>query len=545
MSGRKQEPGASAPLAEIAGAGASAPSVSAWKDPVLWTLLVLATGLLFFSLGDRPLWQDEAETALLGRGILRTGLPVAKNGNNVVSQLIGEEYGSDYVWRWSPWVQFYIAAGSMGLLGPTTFAARVPFAVLGVLAVAFTYMLARRLFGPPGIARLSALLLVLSVPFLLHVRQARWCAAAYLLVVLVLLSLSRLMNRQRFGGAGFVAAGLLLFHTNYFVAIGFLASTALAAALYVPQKAFLGRLGLAYAGLVLLTLPGALYFDVLGKPHHFSSAHLWALLQLYTGYLATYMVPLPVLAILLGLLFQRRPVFSLPPDWKRSAGFLLTLTVLYLGYLMVGPWGIFRYLTILLPVTAILTAVVVYWILSLSVRIGVLILVVLVATDVVHQLPLGYLRTPGTVGSDEYATLGAVRFPLYGYLYEISHHVDDADGVVAQYLCRHAKPGDVVLATYGDLPLQFYTDLHVVGGYQGQPLPAEPDWIFLRQFYVGKPDVDVSVFITQHIDLTRYQPAPLSGVDCKFSNSPDPTYHLFRLPKKAPPILLFHKEGRS
>src|SRR5581483_2460483 len=121
-------------------------SSRSWNDPFLWTILVLAAGLLFCSLGDRSLWQDEAETVLLAQGILRSGLPTAENGDNITSQFHGQEYGPDFVWRWSPWVQFYVAAGSMSLLGPTTVATRLPFAALGVVAVGLTYILARRLF---------------------------------------------------------------------------------------------------------------------------------------------------------------------------------------------------------------------------------------------------------------------------------------------------------------------------------------------------------------------------------------------------------------
>ncbi|HEV3261620.1 MAG TPA: glycosyltransferase family 39 protein, partial [Gemmataceae bacterium] len=167
---------ASCPRGEVLARGGdqvvkAAPPVPCWKDPVLWAILVLALPLLFGSLGDRCLWQDEAETALLGSNILRTGIPVAYDGKNLVSQETGREFGRDFVWRWSPWVQFYLAAASIKVLGAGTVAARLPFVVLGFLTIPATYVLARGLFGPVGVARLSALLLTLSVPFLLHARQ--------------------------------------------------------------------------------------------------------------------------------------------------------------------------------------------------------------------------------------------------------------------------------------------------------------------------------------------------------------------------------------
>jgi hypothetical protein len=542
MSDLQQEPAAPVEKVPVTTKDPTAPSAQLWRDPVLWAILLLASFLILCSLGDRCLWQDEAETVLLAQGILRSGLPIARNGDNVVSQLQGEEYGPDFVWRWSPWMQNYLAAGSMRLLGQTTFAARLPFAVLGILSVALTYVLARRLFGPPAIARLSALLLVLSVPFLLHVRQARWYAPAYVLVALLFLFLLRIANRQRFGIAGFVVTAVLFFHTNYFIAIGLLGAVAVAALLCRPHKAFVARLSLAYAFCFLLTLPAALYFDVLGKPHRFTVKNAWDLLQVYTGYFATYLLPIPALAVLLLLLVQRGPVSGLHSGWKRNVCLLLIVCGLYPVYLCVAPWGIFRYLSVLFPLAAILAAVVLYWIMSLSVRVGVLILVVLLATDVVHRLPLGYLHAPATAYADKSASLGTVNFPLYGYLYEISHHVDDPEWVVAQYLLQHAAPHDVVLASYGDLPLQFYTGLRVVGGLQGQPLPVEPDWIFLHYFFVSEDDEAVVRFFTEQIDHRRYQLVPLHGNDCKFGNNPDPTYHFYRIPNDRS-IYFFHKES--
>src|SRR5207302_1394430 len=83
-----------------------------------------------------------------------------------ISQEASKEFGPDYLWRWSPWIQLYIAAGSFAVLGPTTLAARLPFTVLAFLTIPLTYRLARRLFDSIAAARLSALFLALSVPFL-------------------------------------------------------------------------------------------------------------------------------------------------------------------------------------------------------------------------------------------------------------------------------------------------------------------------------------------------------------------------------------------
>src|SRR5688572_6612924 len=78
--------------------------------PIL--LIFLGFIVVFPNLGNRYLWDDEAETAILSRNILKYGVPKAYDGVNLVSQLCGEEFGSDYVWRNHPWLPMYLTAAS-------------------------------------------------------------------------------------------------------------------------------------------------------------------------------------------------------------------------------------------------------------------------------------------------------------------------------------------------------------------------------------------------------------------------------------------------
>ena len=89
-------------------------------------VVLVSALLIFFSLDQRILWIDEAETALLGRSILDRGVPTAFDGRNIISQEAGREYGPDYVWRWTPWLDKYLAAAAFAVLGESTFAARFP-----------------------------------------------------------------------------------------------------------------------------------------------------------------------------------------------------------------------------------------------------------------------------------------------------------------------------------------------------------------------------------------------------------------------------------
>src|SRR5947208_794631 len=130
-----------------------------WRDPILWAITAVAAILLVWNLGGRCLWQDEAETALLGRNILHYGKPVVSDGINIVSQEAGHEFGADHVWRWSPWVQFYLAAAGLKAAGDSTFGARLPFALIAMLVVPLTYLLARHIYESILIARFAALAL--------------------------------------------------------------------------------------------------------------------------------------------------------------------------------------------------------------------------------------------------------------------------------------------------------------------------------------------------------------------------------------------------
>ncbi|GAG05908.1 unnamed protein product, partial [marine sediment metagenome] len=67
--------------------------------------LVLSVGwvlagcvVLLPNLGDRCLWQDEAECALVARNILRTGLPMAWDGRLLVASMHGMEFTDTLLW---------------------------------------------------------------------------------------------------------------------------------------------------------------------------------------------------------------------------------------------------------------------------------------------------------------------------------------------------------------------------------------------------------------------------------------------------------------
>ena len=615
-------------------------------DRVLWAITALAALLIFWSLGGRYLWQDEAETALLGKNILMFGVPRAYDGTNIVSQEASREFNhKDFIWRWSPWMQYYVAAISIGVLGPGTVAARLPFAIFGLLTVPATYVLARRLFESVWVARLSAFFLTVSVPFLLHARQSRWYAIFYFVSVVLLLCLARMARGRRHAWLGFTAAAVVAFYTNYLTAVGFVACAVVVALLVRRDRRFIGGLGAASVVIVLACLPGLLFSNVLGQaarethearqrelnvraakqrgnaPERFFDSLPGAVKQgiVYSTEFSTYLLPLPVVVLLGALVVLRyKPAqrgsmalaakegrtsqekqkqslatASGPPEERQSGSesswvvALLLFCLLYLCYLSSAPWVMFRYLSVLLPVAAILTGVAVYGVFRLSRIVGAVLLVVLVGSNLLHLVPLALLGSPGGLARDNYPrrkvpdnrpSQASVSFPLFGYLYEIGHPLNDGESYLIRYLQEHAGPNDIVIATYGDLPLQYYTGLQVVGGLQGQGelLPAGPSWIILRGFNISRaPRKDGELqhylrgkYLPAHADLFESVPFPKEfgappGVPTRTPegsplwpwpeygpppNSPEPIYHLFRgpPPREEQPMLVLHRRaGRA
>ena len=139
---------------------------------VLIAALTIGALLLLSRLDGVRLWQDEAETALLGRNTLRYGVPVVWDGRNLVAQYYSLDF-ERHLLHQKGWLPSYLVAASFALFDESTASARLPFAVLGLAALWLCRRLALRLTGDPATATLALFLLSTSLPFLLYSRQCR------------------------------------------------------------------------------------------------------------------------------------------------------------------------------------------------------------------------------------------------------------------------------------------------------------------------------------------------------------------------------------
>lgn len=495
-------------------------SVKGITLPVLPALL--ASFLLLFHLGNQFLWQDEAQTALIGRTILTEGVPRGFDGTNYFSQDLGAEYGHDHLWKWHPWLPFYVLAGFLKAFGAATFIARLPFALFGIATVVLAFHLGTALFRNRYAGFWSATLLSLSVPFLLLARQCRYFAPAMFLCTAVLFFHLRAMHAGRRGYYVMYAISLFLLcqtHQLFFHVI-FVVSLTHAAIFY---RIRFRRLAIAASTALLLSLPWLLWVYNVNyagtQTETYTLAHFRIFFGGYASLIGRHLIG-PILAggsvLAATLCFARIGI-----EGPAARNIVRDLTLL--GLLIVGcvlavstvSYGLFfRNLAPLVPAFAVIAGGVFA---SLSDR-----------SRLLAAIALG---------------ISIAVSPLPQYLYEITHDYDGPVEGIVRYLNAYASRNDIVAVTYEDLPIKWYTGLRVVGGLTGEDLTPARDarWIILRKYSISKKDLEVAEYLAQNVDASRYDRIVLDYPDLPFENREEPDLHHYRTVTNEDRVVIYRR----
>ncbi len=439
-----------------------------------WLLLVAGAVLLLANLGNIYLWQDEAETALLSQRLSMYGLPLAFDGRNLIRQAPQDvQYTDDYVWVYHPWFPFYLTALSFNLLGPTTFAARLPYALAGLATILLLYRSLRRHFCDGRVAMLSAGFLLLCVPFLLHVRQCKYFPFAALFTVAVLDGYLWLLQGQApdFVSPYFVLAGFLLFQSNFGAFIPLMASIGFHFLLSRPKRVLVKQIALLFTILLLFTVPWGIYLQAWARGRFLFDVYRFSgHLAHYIVYITGWILPWPLAFIFMYWYLRGKNGLSLVQNEASAMNLyilVISLTVLFLSATFI--WMYFSYIVQLVPLLTVMLALVVLRILDRSRTLGYVLIPLLVATNVLHVFPYFLPLTrefkwaslaPRRYLAETDALIelaGRLRFDLVSYMYELTHDYDGPDEGIVLFLREHASPGDIVLTSYGELPIVFYT----------------------------------------------------------------------------------------
>lgn len=491
-----------------------------YGSPVL--LACAAAVLLLSNLGNQYLWQDEAETALIAKTVLSHGLPLAYDGKNYFSQEEGRDYGRNYVHRWHPWLQFYVLAPFFGILGVSTFTARLPFALFGVGTVVLIYFMAMSMWRSRRAGAMAAVLLIVSVPFLLLCRQCRYYAPEMFFSVLGLYAYVRLLARRGHAALLFSASAILLFHTQSVYYAVLVASVILHCVIFRRDRMVI-VLALS-AGTAALNAPWAVF---LAAAHRETTSNVplarttvqfaGQFVRMITAYVFPPLIlALAVLVGVVGWARGQRVAWRESSELRNAVLLLLFVLIGLLAAALTSDYPFFRGIAPLVPVFCALMAL----ILELAMRL--------------HP----------TVGLVAFAGL-IVWAPMKAdYLYEITHDYDGPIEGIVKYLSKHGKETDVVAITYGDMPLKFYTKMRVVGGLTGEDLTPikNAQWVIVRKHMITSYERRVRRYMQENLVGVRYTRIVLDGYpDIPWENREEPGQHHFRTVTNEDPVVIYKR----
>jgi hypothetical protein len=438
--------------------------------------------MLFKHISYPLLWQDEAQTVMLGVNTLEYGFPKVHGRRNVIydnqdvdlTMGVNERFDAFIA---TPWIQFYFATLGVALADreedpyAKTARLRLPFAIAGFVG-AWMVLLALLRSVPGDWKKKSMLsaaylaLAALSVSFQLHAREARYYPLAALEIGLLVYFHQR-WKQQNWRGRALPFADLLtlvlLFHT--FVPAFASAASAVAIDTTWSCAGERGRLRLTELARRLwptfasglIAIPGVLFYETwdmgraMSEKFDFSSDVYLMNLRLGFRYLLEYEFLAPALCLLAGrqlCRLQRVEPASGEVAGRATARFFWLLVVTH--WLLVArlPWFFSRYLVVLSPIVS-----------------GLAILEAALLISELRRTAGGLRWFALLAGLVTLAGSAVVRVPdLRGRYYEITHpYRGPVDAVIERLRERHAEPDRLVIATnYEALVYAYYLDCRVI-----------------------------------------------------------------------------------
>ena len=476
----------------IEGRSPSKRGISKKEWAALAPVLAAAAILLFFNLGAKYLWQDEAFTAVLAARMIKYGKPLSYDGTNLLTldlfdmedastvdnrtgapeaairyYVDRKDFRKDTTWTANPWGQLVFAGASVALFGRNALAARAPFAAAALLTVVLLYVLVRRCFDDPLIAWLAAAMLVANVYWVIHSRQCRYYSLSGLFLMLTLIAFMRWQSGRPFGRALFVLSGWCFFQMEY-GSFWPVTGVLLVAAALASRRRILSVL-LVGAILGASIAPWVWYYGLADRLH--AGGVPWAskfLLNLF--HMNQFLIAMVVLLGAVAVLRLRWRALAPAARMMLSVSLAILFTAL-VWVPSVTPYAFHRFIVHLSPLAALVTA----WMLCEGAALVVvrlrrreifrcvlagaaaafLVVFPFVSNTVAYPLQK-FVRTAPT---------GDLLRPEWSVLAEeVFTPREDPNRKVIEALRPIIAPGDEILVNYEDVPLMFYTDNPVRGG---------------------------------------------------------------------------------
>ncbi|MDR3709474.1 MAG: glycosyltransferase family 39 protein [Capsulimonadaceae bacterium] len=434
-------------------------------DLILALLLVVSAFLILNGLDRAALWDDEAQVGVIARNLLKTGHLTGWDGRNLYGYFNGTLLDDrlDYI---NPPLDVLLAAASIKLLGPTTLAVRLPFALCGIASLIAFLALVRRSFDENPAHRVYAFaLFALNVSFILSARTGRYYAISMLCQILVFVLYYRYLERRRLADAvGLVATLIVAFYASYLLAIGTLASVAAVHILRHRRslsKQDIVPVTIAAGIFAVSTVPYALIHKIWYRPDFVLSVNPWYVDRLtilwrsFRDMNTTATLPWMVAVLLLGLLVvNRRRALPAPPvvyDW------LIALAAYFLAVGLFSPMprtsdpavADIRYMTGIFPFACGLAGVAAALLSRVSRELAVVLSAVAICSNALTWTPLPERQFPFT---------SKLRLTLPNLALEEMRPYPTENGAVAEFINRNAAQDDLVMTvpSFFDNSLLFY-----------------------------------------------------------------------------------------
>ncbi len=185
---------------------------------VTFAAILFAAVLAFHGLTNHLFWDDEANTALFGRNLLKTGNLTAWDGRNLIGYRGGAELDENLVNIYMPPLQYYVAAAGLYLFGESTFGGRVLFVIAGLAGIAVLAVFMRHLAPHDFPWWLPSFFLGATPAYLLYIRNCRYYSLGVLFTLMLLAALTSSLVTRRAWIMGWVlglGSTVALIFTNY------------------------------------------------------------------------------------------------------------------------------------------------------------------------------------------------------------------------------------------------------------------------------------------------------------------------------------------
>lgn len=451
-------------------------------------LTAAAALLLLWRLDVPLLWQDEAETANVARGLLRSGYPTplldepAEDGRgHLVTQQAGRDalrIGGRLVWSWHPWPQHYLAAAGLALFGHGTWQARLPFALVALASVPLFYLWRLRSGDGFAFATVATGIFAASPTFVLFARQCRYYPLLFLGGLGAVWSYGRLARSGWRAAAGLGLALALVFYANPLTGVALAAGFAAHGAWRCRRR----ELGLAplFGALALFTLLAVPWLALVAlsdvRPPALGAGERVGLLVSQVWRIQYALLPLVLWPALAWTAWRDRRTAGTDARNDRQIaseiGLLgVLLAVSWVVVTLQAPLGTARYMLPLWPLAAVATAAVWRLLHRRSAAAGGVFLSLLLLTDLFPSLPatpLALARPGRTVYDREAGTLdklahhGRIGLTMPRELASRARRDCGPVAAIVGVAGQLRRPPRAAVADYGQESLAFYLDAPVV-----------------------------------------------------------------------------------